>query len=189
MVEVKVPMAHVGDESGAIGKESARNGEWVKISMRKIYTLLEMEDNDERKSFLDYMGVDLNFVEEQRNNLVIKHRDIVQELNTCKEKLLELKQSISKQILNQKKRILGVDQLTEDPSSFGQKDLVFIKSSVDDTNMSIPNVERPWLSKAKGFNLPNHDIGRILPTESQVKVTDSSVNVTDFSITNYDSDE
>ncbi|GKG39877.1 hypothetical protein Tco_0464022, partial [Tanacetum coccineum] len=40
----------------------------------------------------------------------------------------------------------------------------------------------PWLSKAEGFNLPNHDTGRILPTESQVNVTDSSV-------TNYDSVE
>nr|GEY66546.1 hypothetical protein [Tanacetum cinerariifolium] len=65
MVKVKIFMALADDESGDVGKESVRNGEWAKISMRK----------------------------EQRNNLVIKHRDIVQELNTCKEKLLELKQT------------------------------------------------------------------------------------------------
>ncbi|GKF92766.1 retrovirus-related pol polyprotein from transposon TNT 1-94, partial [Tanacetum coccineum] len=64
MVEVKVLMALADDESGVVGKESAKNGEWVKISMRK------------GKSFLDYLGVDLNFVEEQRNNLMIKHKDI-----------------------------------------------------------------------------------------------------------------
>ncbi|GKA30760.1 retrovirus-related pol polyprotein from transposon TNT 1-94 [Tanacetum coccineum] len=35
MVEVKVLMAPADDESGILGKESAKNGEWVKISMRK----------------------------------------------------------------------------------------------------------------------------------------------------------
>ncbi|GJR87455.1 retrovirus-related pol polyprotein from transposon TNT 1-94 [Tanacetum coccineum] len=108
MVEVKVLMALADDENIVVGKESARNGEWVKISMRKVHTLLDMEDNDERKYFLDYLCIDLNYVEEQRNNLV-------------------------------------------------QKDLVFVKSLADDTKVSIPGVERPWLSEAEGFILPNHD--------------------------------
>ncbi|GJZ13110.1 retrovirus-related pol polyprotein from transposon TNT 1-94 [Tanacetum coccineum] len=51
------------------------------------------------------------------------------------------------QIPSQKKRILGAVQLTGDPSSSGQKDLIFVKSSADDTKVSIPGVERPWLSK------------------------------------------
>ncbi|GKB17898.1 retrovirus-related pol polyprotein from transposon TNT 1-94, partial [Tanacetum coccineum] len=93
MTEVKVLMALADDESIAIGKESARNREWVKITMKNLHTLLDIEDNDERKYFLDYLCIDLNYVEEQRNNLLLKHRDIVQELNTCKEKLLELKQA------------------------------------------------------------------------------------------------
>nr|GEW11321.1 retrovirus-related Pol polyprotein from transposon TNT 1-94 [Tanacetum cinerariifolium] len=38
---------------------------------------------------------------------------------------------------------------------------------------TIPGVERPWLSEAEGFILPNHDIGRILPSESQRNTTDS----------------
>ncbi|GKA72819.1 retrovirus-related pol polyprotein from transposon TNT 1-94 [Tanacetum coccineum] len=83
MTEVKVLMTLVDDESFVVGKESARNGEWVKISMKNVHTLLDMEDNDERKSFLDYLS--------------------------------------------------------------------------DDTKVSIPGVERPWLSKAEGFTLPNHD--------------------------------
>ncbi|GKF15058.1 hypothetical protein Tco_0056520, partial [Tanacetum coccineum] len=37
--------------------------------------------------------------------------------------------------------------------------------------------ERPWLSKAEGFILPNHDTGRILPAESQRNTTDPSVVV------------
>ncbi|GJR43211.1 retrovirus-related pol polyprotein from transposon TNT 1-94 [Tanacetum coccineum] len=179
MVEVKVLMALVDDEIVVVGKESAKNGEWVKIFMRKVHTLLEIEDNDERKTFIDYLCIDLNYVEEQRNNLMLKHRDLVQELNTCKEQF--------EQILTQKKRIMGVDQLTNDPSNYGQKDLVFVKSLANDTKVSIPGVERPWLYEDEGFILPNNDTGRILPVESQMKVTDPSDAVIDSSMTNYDS--
>ncbi|GJV03370.1 hypothetical protein Tco_1336939 [Tanacetum coccineum] len=65
-------------------------------------------------------------------------------------------------------------------------DVVFVKSSADDTNVSIPSVERHWLSEAEGFKLPNQDTCRILPLESQLKVTDSLVIVTDSSVTDYD---
>nr|GEX57702.1 hypothetical protein [Tanacetum cinerariifolium] len=82
-----------------------------------------------------------------------------------------------------------VDQLTVDPSSSGQKDLVFVKSLANDTKVSILGVERPWLSKAEGFILPNHDTGRILPAESQRNITDPSVAIIDSSVTNYDSTE
>ncbi|GJS45417.1 retrovirus-related pol polyprotein from transposon TNT 1-94 [Tanacetum coccineum] len=129
MVEVKVLMA-LAEENNAINKKGVRNGEWVKISLRKC---------------------------------------------------------ISEQISSQKKRILGVDQLIEDPSSSGQKDPVFVKSLADDTKVSIPGVERPWLSEAEGFILPNHDTGRILLAESQRNITDPLVAVTDFSVTDYDS--
>ncbi|GJX36026.1 retrovirus-related pol polyprotein from transposon TNT 1-94 [Tanacetum coccineum] len=104
MVKVKVLMA-LAEENDDVSKEGARNGEWVKISMRKC---------------------------------------------------------INKQIPSQKKRIIGVDQLTEDPSSSGQKDLVFVKSLADDTKVSIP-------------------------AESQRNTTDPSVTVTDSSTTDYDS--
>ncbi|GJY55013.1 hypothetical protein Tco_0446677 [Tanacetum coccineum] len=74
-----------------------------------------------------------------------------------------------------------------DPSSSGQKDLVFVKSLADDTKVSIPSVERPWLSKAEGFILPNHDIGKILLVASQRNTTDPSVAINDSSTTEYDS--
>ncbi|GJV64003.1 retrovirus-related pol polyprotein from transposon TNT 1-94 [Tanacetum coccineum] len=76
MVEVKVLMA-LAEDNDAISKEGARNGEWVKISMRMVHTLLEMEDNDDRKTYLDYLCIDLNNVEEQRNNLLSKHKELV----------------------------------------------------------------------------------------------------------------
>nr|GEX03220.1 hypothetical protein [Tanacetum cinerariifolium] len=230
MVEVKVLMS-LAEDNDAISKKGVRNGEWVKISKRKVHTLLEMEDNDDRKTYLDYLCIDLNYIKEQRNNLLLKHRDLVHKLNTCKEQLLVLKQEkhnflimhhvnteilkenknltelkelttitktwlnssnkvnqcISKQIPSQKKGILGVYQLTEYPSSSRQKDLVFIKSSADETKVSIPSVKRPWLSKAEGFILPNHDTGRILLAESQRNITNPLVAVTDSSTTEYDS--
>ncbi|GJT93855.1 retrovirus-related pol polyprotein from transposon TNT 1-94 [Tanacetum coccineum] len=85
MIEVKALMALADEERIYVGKESARNGEWIKISIKKVHTLLEMKDNDDRKSFLDYLCIYLNYVEEQRNNLLSKHINLVQELNACKE--------------------------------------------------------------------------------------------------------
>ncbi|GKG22051.1 hypothetical protein Tco_0384646, partial [Tanacetum coccineum] len=70
--------------------------------------------------------------------------------------------------------------------SLGQKDLVFVKSLADDIKVSILGVERPWLSEAEGFILPNHDAGRILAAESQMKVTNPSVTVIKSLATEYD---
>ncbi|GKA85798.1 hypothetical protein Tco_0807452 [Tanacetum coccineum] len=86
-----------------------------------------------------------------------------------------------------KKRILGLDQLTEDLSSSKQTDLVFVKSSTKDIKVSISGIERPSFSKAGGFALPNHDTCRILPAKSQVTITNPSVAITDSSATEYDS--
>ncbi|GJW98971.1 retrovirus-related pol polyprotein from transposon TNT 1-94 [Tanacetum coccineum] len=49
--EVKALMALDDEERVSVGKESASNGEWVKISIQKVDTLLEMEDNDDRNPF------------------------------------------------------------------------------------------------------------------------------------------
>ncbi|GJX49677.1 hypothetical protein Tco_0276522 [Tanacetum coccineum] len=84
MAEFKVLMA-LAEENDVVSKEGARNGEWVKISMRKVHTLLKREDNDDRKTYVDYFCIDLNYVEKQRNKLLSKHRDLVHELNACKE--------------------------------------------------------------------------------------------------------
>ncbi|GJR11452.1 hypothetical protein Tco_0794104 [Tanacetum coccineum] len=44
-----ITVKNKAEENDAVSKEGARNGEWVKISVRKVHTLLEMEDNDDRK--------------------------------------------------------------------------------------------------------------------------------------------
>ncbi|GJX48664.1 retrovirus-related pol polyprotein from transposon TNT 1-94 [Tanacetum coccineum] len=230
-IEVKALMALVNEERVLVGKESASNGEWVKISIQKVHTLLEMENDNDRKSFIDYLCIDINYVEEQRNNLLSKHRNLVQELNTCKEQLLVLKQAkldfltmqhvntkilkenqnlrnklkeltslietwlnssnkvnqcISEQIPTQKKKILGIDQLTKDTSNSGPKDLVFVKSLADNLNVSITSSNKPRLSEAEDSTLPNHDIGKVPSDESQRNTTDPLVVVSDSSATNFD---
>ncbi|GJY46531.1 hypothetical protein Tco_0435594 [Tanacetum coccineum] len=193
MVEVKVLMA-LSEENDVVSKEGARNSEWVKISIRKVHTLLEMEDNDDRKTNLDYLCIDLNYVVEQRNNILSKHRDLVHELDACKEQLLVLKQAkldfltmqhVNTKILKENKNLrIELKELTTITETWLNS---FNKvNQSDDTKVSILGVKRPWLSEAEGFILPNHDTGRILPTESQRNTTDPSVAVTNSSATDYD---
>ncbi|GKC70247.1 hypothetical protein Tco_1116130 [Tanacetum coccineum] len=108
----------------------------------------------------------------ENKNLRTKRKELKAITETWINSSNKVNQYISEQIPSQKKRILGVDQLTEDSSSSGLKDLVFVKSSADNTKVTIPGVERPWLSEAEGFIMPNHDTSRILPTESQRNTTD-----------------
>ncbi|GJV63042.1 retrovirus-related pol polyprotein from transposon TNT 1-94 [Tanacetum coccineum] len=176
VTEVKALMELTDEEKVSVCKESARYGDWTKISMKKVHTLLQMEDNDDSKSFLDYLCIDLNYVEEQRNNLLSKYRNLLQELNTCKEQLLVLKQAkldlltmqhcIYEQIPTQKKKILGIDQLTEDTSSSGFKDPIFIKSSAYNSDMSITSSNIPKLSKTEDSTLPNQDTDEAPSNES-----------------------
>ncbi|GKA14048.1 hypothetical protein Tco_0693694 [Tanacetum coccineum] len=210
MVKVKVLMA-LAEDNDAVSKEGARNGEWVKISMRKIHTLLEMEDNDDRKNYLDYLCIDLNYVKEQRNNLMSKHRDLVQELNTCKENLLVLKQveldfltmqhvntDILKENQNLRNELKELTAITKTWLNSSNKVNQCISEqiptqkkriSADDPKVPIPSVERPWLSEAKSFILPNHDTGRILLAESQRITTDPIFSTTDSSASDYDSED
>nr|GEV05793.1 hypothetical protein [Tanacetum cinerariifolium] len=128
VVEAKVLMALTEEEGGSVSKESAKNGEWVQISMRNhVNTKILKENQNLRKE--------------------------LKELSTTTETWLnssnKVNQCITEQIPTQKKRTLGVDQLTEDPSNSGQEDLVFEKSSADNIKGSTPDVKRPWLYKAE----------------------------------------
>ncbi|GKC34853.1 retrovirus-related pol polyprotein from transposon TNT 1-94, partial [Tanacetum coccineum] len=180
MVEVKVLMA-LAEENDDVSKEGAINGEWVKIFMRKVLVLKQA-----KLDFLTMQRVNTEILKENKNL-----RTELKELKAITKTWLNSSNKVntcnSEQIPSQKKRIPGVDQLTEDSSSSGLKDLVFVKSSADNTKVTIPGVERPWLSEVDGFILPNHDTGRILPSESQRNITDPLVAVTDSSATDYDS--
>ncbi|GJT33987.1 hypothetical protein Tco_0924406 [Tanacetum coccineum] len=113
--------------------------------------------------------------------------------------LLSSSASTSKSsIIKNKGLIIEAYEWDDEDVSSGDNEMVKVKVLMalidddnvvvaDDTKVSIPRVERPWLSEVEGFNLPNHDTGRILLAESQLKVTDSLVIVTDSSVPDYDS--
>nr|GEW30132.1 integrase, catalytic region, zinc finger, CCHC-type, peptidase aspartic, catalytic [Tanacetum cinerariifolium] len=190
VTEVIALMALADEEKVSVCKESSRNDEWFKISMKKVHTLLEMEDNDDRKSFLDYLCIDLNYVEEQRNNFIeSKLKNELKEPTSITEAWLKssnkVNQCISEQIPTQKKKIIGFDQLTEDTFSFGPKDLIFVKSPA--YNISITDSNKPRLSEAKNSTLSNHDTCKISSVESQRNTIDPSVAIIESSMTNYDS--
>ncbi|GJR95495.1 hypothetical protein Tco_0267669 [Tanacetum coccineum] len=190
VTEIKALMALTDEERVYVSKESARNGEWIKISMKKIHTLLEIEDNDDRKSFLDYLCIDLNY---HVNTKILKEnqnlRNELKELSSIIEAWLissnKVNQYINEKIPTQKKKILGIDQLVEDTFSSGPKDLIFVKSSVD--NVSITNSNKPMLYEVEDSTLSNHDTGKVPSVESQSNTTDPLVAVTESSATNYDS--
>ncbi|GJX64214.1 hypothetical protein Tco_0298557 [Tanacetum coccineum] len=176
-VTEKALMALSNEEIIYVSKESASNGEWVKISIQKVHTLLEMEDNDDRKSFLDYLCIDLNYVEEQRNNLMSKHRNLVQELNTCKEQLLVLKRAkldlltmkhvnteILKENQNLRNELKELTSITEawlnSSNKFnhsGPKDPVFVKSLAYNSKVSITSSNKPKLSETEDSTLSNYN--------------------------------
>ncbi|GJV06486.1 retrovirus-related pol polyprotein from transposon TNT 1-94 [Tanacetum coccineum] len=87
-------MAIVEDEP-FVGKGDARSGQWVEITMIKVHRLLSMNDSDERKHVLDYTHVDLQYVEDQRSNLVNKFNALKQDLAFHKSELSNLKNTVS----------------------------------------------------------------------------------------------
>ncbi|GJY43219.1 retrovirus-related pol polyprotein from transposon TNT 1-94, partial [Tanacetum coccineum] len=85
-------MAIVDDEL-TVRKSHARSREWVDITIRKVNTLLSMDEDADWQNYLKYINIDLKFVEEQRLNLLSKYNKIVFELNKCRDELLILKQA------------------------------------------------------------------------------------------------
>ncbi|GJU67934.1 hypothetical protein Tco_1254193 [Tanacetum coccineum] len=90
--KVKVLMALADDEL-TVGKSHAHNDEWVSVIIRKVNTLLSMDEDTDWKNYLKYINIGLKFVEEQRLNLLSKYNKMVFELNNCRDELLILKQA------------------------------------------------------------------------------------------------
>nr|GEX49290.1 hypothetical protein [Tanacetum cinerariifolium] len=172
----KALMALTGEERISIGKESARNGEWTKITIKKLHTLLEKEDNDDRKSFLDYLCIDLNYVEEQRNNLSSKHRNLVQELNACKEQLLVLKQA--------NLDLLTMQHVNTEILKENQNLRLELKELTSITDMDKHSLHKS--SEAEDFTQPNHDTNEVPSNKSQRNATDPSAVVSDSPAPDYD---
>nr|GEY15114.1 hypothetical protein [Tanacetum cinerariifolium] len=187
VIEVKALTALTGEERVSVRKESAKNGDWTKISLKKIHILLEMKDNDDRKSFLDYRCVDLNYVEEQRNNLLSKYRNLVQELNTCKEQLLVLQQEkldlltmqhVNTKILKENQNLrLELKKLTSITETWLN----------NNSDRSITSSNIPKSSETEDSTLPNQDTDEVPSYELQRNTTDPLVVVSNSSTNDYDS--
>ncbi|GJW68778.1 retrovirus-related pol polyprotein from transposon TNT 1-94 [Tanacetum coccineum] len=83
----------LADDELTVGKSHARNGEWVDITIRKVTTLFSMDEDADWQNYLKYINIDLQFVEEQRLNLLSEYNKMVFELNKCRDELLILKQA------------------------------------------------------------------------------------------------
>ncbi|GJT72157.1 retrovirus-related pol polyprotein from transposon TNT 1-94 [Tanacetum coccineum] len=92
VTHVKVLMALADDEL-TVGESHARNGEWVDITIRKVNTLLSMDEDADCQNYLKYINIDLKFVKDQRLNLLSKYNKMDFELNKCRDELLILKQA------------------------------------------------------------------------------------------------
>ncbi|GKB11027.1 putative ribonuclease H-like domain-containing protein [Tanacetum coccineum] len=78
------------------------------------------------------------------------------------------------------------EEMPFDTMNSGPKDLVFVKSSANNSKVSITGNNKPKLSKAEDSTLSNHDTGKVPSNESQRNKTDHSVVVSDSSATDYD---
>ncbi|GKA29698.1 retrovirus-related pol polyprotein from transposon TNT 1-94, partial [Tanacetum coccineum] len=147
----------VADEELSVGRTDARSYQWVEITMQKVQKLLSLTDSDERKHVLDYTHVNLQYVEDQRKNLLNKFHTLKQEFSSCKFELNDLnntkalnlsfqseitKLSLEKELLgnivkNIVKAIGGKGTRKEKISS---KEVVFTKSNVSsETCLEIPS--------------------------------------------------
>nr|GEY63340.1 retrovirus-related Pol polyprotein from transposon TNT 1-94 [Tanacetum cinerariifolium] len=64
VTRVKLLMALVDDEL-TVGKNHARNGKWIDITMINVNTLLSMDEDSDWQNYLKFINIDLKFVEEQ----------------------------------------------------------------------------------------------------------------------------
>ncbi|GKC37653.1 retrovirus-related pol polyprotein from transposon TNT 1-94 [Tanacetum coccineum] len=187
VTQVKVLMV-VADNELTVGKNYARNDEWIDITMRKINILLSMDEDADWQNYLNYINIDLKFVKEQRLNLLSKYNKIVFELNKCRDELLVLKQAkldaVTFQIQNTKLTKLNhalQEQLKEE-KKINEKWLTSSKKVSQCISEQIPHQKKKVLGydhemvpKTKDWverlnpdsRLPNFNTRRILVPESQ----------------------
>ncbi|GKB22034.1 hypothetical protein Tco_0855957, partial [Tanacetum coccineum] len=185
MTQVKVLMALADDEL-SVGKNHARNGEWIDITMRKVNILLSMDEDTDWQTYLKYINIDLKFVEDQRLNLLSKYNKIAFELNKCRYDILVLKQAkldvVTFQIQNteltklnhvlqeqvKEKRKVNEKWLTSSKKVSQCMKNPFISASLDYDHEMIPK-SKEWVKRHNLDNkLPNVNTERILVPKSQV---------------------
>ncbi|GKD20762.1 hypothetical protein Tco_1222465, partial [Tanacetum coccineum] len=163
---VKAFMAIAKDEP-AVGKADARYGQWAEITMKKVQRLISMTDGDEKKHVLDYINVDLHYVEDQRKNLLNKFNSLKQELSSRKYELIDLKNTKIHKISFQHE----ISRLNLDNESLRDEVSDLKKSE----NSSFENA--PDITSDIEFDCDNHEPLPLLPKLSGAKPIGTSKDV------------
>ncbi|GJU68684.1 hypothetical protein Tco_1254943 [Tanacetum coccineum] len=182
VTQVKVLMALADDEL-TVGKNHARNGEWIDITMRKQrlnllskYNKIVFELNKCRDELLILKQAKLDVVTFQiQNTELTKLNHALQEQLKEEKKINEkwltsskkVSQCISEQIPHQKKKVLGGELLTESSSKINENENHFIPASMGYDHEMVPK-SKDWVERLNPNNkLPKFNTGRILVPESQ----------------------
>ncbi|GKE27535.1 hypothetical protein Tco_1442919, partial [Tanacetum coccineum] len=158
---------------------SYAKGEGIDITIKKVNILLSIDEDNEWQTYLKYIDIDLKKIEavtfQIQNTKLTKLNHALQEQLKEERKVNEkwlnssnkVSQCISKQMPNQKKKILGGQQLTESSSKNDVKENPFIPASLDyDHEMVLKS--KDWVERHNpDSKLPNFNTGRILVPESQ----------------------
>ncbi|GJW14353.1 hypothetical protein Tco_0018486 [Tanacetum coccineum] len=184
VTEVKALMALSDEERVSVGKESAINGDWAKISMKKKPLLgIKISKTD----LLSCQHVKTLEILKENQNLNFELLELTSITKTWLNSSNIVNQYINEQIPTQKKKIMGIDQLTKDTSSFESKETVFVKSLADNSDMPITNSNTHKSSETEDSTLPNQDTNEVPSNESQRIATNPLVIFSDSSVTDYDS--
>nr|GEY72897.1 retrovirus-related Pol polyprotein from transposon TNT 1-94 [Tanacetum cinerariifolium] len=121
----KALMALADEERVFVSKESAKNSEWIKVSMKK-----------QAKLDLHTMQHVNAEILRGNHNLTNELKELTSITEAWLNSSMKVNQRISEQIPTQKKKIFEIDQLTKDTSNSRPKDLVFVKSFADNSEVS-----------------------------------------------------
>nr|GEU64431.1 hypothetical protein [Tanacetum cinerariifolium] len=162
VTKVKALMALTNEERVSVGRESAKNGDWTKISMKKNL-VQELNKGKEQLLVLNQAKLDLLTMQHVNTEILLENQNLT----------LELKEltSIRETWLNSSNKV-------NQPG--------IRKSSANNSNMSITSSKIPKSSKTEDFILPNHDTGEVPSNESQRNTIDPSVFVSESLVTDYD---
>ncbi|GKA99671.1 hypothetical protein Tco_0827665 [Tanacetum coccineum] len=114
MTQVKVLMALVDDEL-SMGKNHARNGEWIDITMKKINIFLSMDEDFDWQTYLKYINIDLKKLAslDYDHEMLLKSKDWI-ERNNLDSKLLNF--NTGRIIVPESQVVNECLQLTKAPS-------------------------------------------------------------------------
>ncbi|GJR83132.1 retrovirus-related pol polyprotein from transposon TNT 1-94 [Tanacetum coccineum] len=164
VTQVKVLMALADDEL-IVGKNHARNDEWIDIIMRKCRDELLVL----KQANLDVVTFQIQNTELTKLNHALQEQ--LKEEKNINEKWLtnskKVSQCIGEQIPHKKKKVLGDEMLTESSSKMNENENLFIHASMGYDHEMVPKT-KDWVERLNpDSRLPNFITGRILVLESQ----------------------